>query len=62
MQQMKLPRDSINEKNDETNKMISNVKRQLTELDIPDYVQALQLSSLDKRLQELTEEETEKNR
>lgn len=55
--------DDINEKIKQTEDTIDLAKRQLTELDIPDYVQLLQISSLDKKLQDLTKEKSriEKN-
>lgn len=53
---MRLPHDGINEKIKETNTVIDMAKKELNELGIPDHVQSLQISSLNKRLQDLTKE------
>lgn len=56
---MKLPQDRMNEKIEATHNIIDTVKKQLTELDVPDYIQSLQMSSLNKRLEDLAKEEEE---
>lgn len=56
---MRLPQDEINEKIKETNSIIDIAKKELNEIGVPDYVQSLQISSLNKRLQDLTKEKEE---
>lgn len=51
---MSLPHDRINEKIKETKNIIDRATKELKELNVPDHVQSLQMSSLDKRLQDLT--------
>lgn len=53
---MKLPHDRMNEKIVETKTIIDIAEKQLIEQSIPAYVQSLQISSLNKRLQDLTKE------
>ncbi|MFS0662393.1 hypothetical protein AB1L07_26515 [Niallia alba] len=56
------PQERIKEKLNETSKVIEDVKIVMDDLFLPDYLQDLQLSSLQQRIEDLEKEEEEINR
>ncbi|TFJ90248.1 hypothetical protein [Lentibacillus salicampi] len=53
---MTSPHERINDSIEETKSVIGEAKKQLTKIGIPSYVQSLQISSFEQRLQDLAEE------